>query len=659
MFQSFTGNSRKPRQVNLSGLNSGTRKSLSSNQKSNAGTPGGQAAIAQAQAQRLQRGHERDRLNASRLLQRSWRCYSSRQTTRQIWRAEWDRNELARTSPQSSDVASLLRITPDDPKGGFAYNSARECYNQMRLLLPFLHIKLEMDRARLAYFGGALQRTLEEVPSIATEDSWTLQLYRLSKFTLEALDSVARESKGVNSGQSESLLSLLLFLSRLIPKYMARNANRHYSVLARLLTQSNGLSRRLEEQIGEAVLALLTPITSETMTAYIAFGTELLTAPGVLTRISADKLVAPELNYKMLTTALSRVMEEDNATKTRILTHNDRSLWLLAHLIFLHRNSQLGSTASLRMSQETDYIRLLSSLLAAQASEIISRIDVIDESMDDTSKRKDGRSEGTSSKPLPPFVLQQVLTLLEKTSIVSMMSQIELTDSSTQKPGSDSAQALATYALTLTRVFPGQRADAIRMWLYDGSANLKTSTGVSAIPYFWHYSRSTQLFMKISEDHRNAIPLVRSFLGVDEKSMSAQALHSIQQEWRTLLLFLELYSFANIHMDDEGFLAGGQFGTAGSTQWGVKIRESSLPLGEVRDLVVFLKNLAFALYWNSKDLQGDNLERSVGLGAYFGTTAPNPERMALPRSGDASQESARIQLRDLATGLLRSIHQRE
>lgn len=574
-----------------------------------------------------------------------------------MWRAEWDRHELARTSPHSSDLASLLRITPDDGSGALPYSSAGECYVQMRLLLHFLDIKLEMDRARLMYFGGALQRTLEEVPSIATGDSWTLQLYRLSKLTVEALGSVAQESKSVDSVQTVSLVSLLLFLTRLIPKYMARNAKRYYSVLAKLFSPHKILSKKSEAQIGRAVLALLTPITSETMTAYIAFGTELLTAPNTLSSISADRQVAPKLNYKMLTTALNRAMEENHATKTRILGYNEPSLWLLAHLIFLHRYS-LGATGSFNVSQETDYVRLLSALLAAQASEITHRIDVIDESMVDTAKRKDGRS-GLSWTPLPAFVREQILTLIQKTSIVGLTSQIELTMPSRQQAGSDSAQALATYVLALIRVFPGQRADEIRMWLYDGSANLKTSTGISAILYFWHYSRSTAIFQKISQDHRNAVPPLRSFLGI-EKSMSAKALQSIQQEWRTLLLFLELYSFAIRHMDDEGFLAGGQFGTAGSTHWGAKIRESSLPLEQVRDLIVFSKNLAFALYWNSKDLQeGDHLEQQAGLGAYFGTTAPNHAKSIPAKPGDASQESARIQLRDLVTGLLRSVHQRE
>jgi ubiquitin-protein ligase E3 C len=574
-----------------------------------------------------------------------------------MWRTEWDLHELERTSQPPSEKEYLLQITPDNAKGIPAYDSAGECYAQMRLLLHFLEMRLEMDRVRLAYFGTALQKTLEEVPSIATGDSWTLQLNRLSNFTVEALRLVTHDLQSINSGQVEMLLNLLLFLSRLIPKYMARNAVRYYSVLARLLSQHNGLPPTLEAQLGEAVLALLTPITAETMTAYIAFGFELLTSPNTMARISGEKLIGSKLNYKMLTAALHRAVEEDDQAKTMIIHQRDRSLWLLAHLVFLHGQS-LGAVGSFHVSQETEYIKLLSVLLAAQASEIRDRIDILDQSMADTAKRKEGRAEGTSLMPLPPFVREQVLTLIQKTSIVSIMSQVELT-ASTEEAGSDSAQALATYALTLTRVFPGQRAEEIRRWLYSESANRKTSAGITAIQYFWHYSRSTTVFKKISRDHRDAVPLLKPFLGV-EKSMSSIASQSIQQEWRTLLLFLELYSWAIRYMDDEEFLAGGQFGTTGSTHWGAKIRESSLPLDQVRELVIFLKFLAFALYWNSKNLQeGDHLEQRAGLGAYFGVATPQHFKQVPIRSGDAAQESARMQLRDLVTGLLRSIHQRE
>ena len=84
-----------------------------------------------------------------------------------------------------------------------------------------------------------------------------------------------------------------------------------------------------------------------------------------------------------------------------------------------------------------------------------------DQSVGNTAVRRSGRS-----RPLPQFVREQVLTLVEKSSIVDMMSQIELAKSIEQS-GSDSAQTLATYALTLTRVFPGWRADGIRLALYD------------------------------------------------------------------------------------------------------------------------------------------------------------------------------------------------
>lgn len=676
MFHSFTGSSRKARQVNLSGQNASTRKGATTGQRSNAAIPGGQAAIAQAHAQRLQRGQERERVNASRLLQRSWRGYASRQESRRAWRAEWDGKEMARTGSPYAEAKDLLLTGPDGGKeAALAYDSAGQCYLQMRLLLHFLDIKREMDRARLIYFGKALQRTFEAVPSIATEGTWTLQLYRLSTFMVECLDHHSTiESSTTDTAQLASLFSSLLFLARLIPKYMGRDARRYYSVLARLVSQAERLPTSIEQAVGKAVLALLTPITAETLTTYTAFGTEFLTRSETLTRIRADELIAPTLNHTMLTAALNRVLEANEADKTRILNRPDSSLWLLAHLIYLHRHS-LGATGSVSVSQETNYIKILSTLLAAQSISIRQRIDLSDPPVETPTRRTLPRSNpAPSSKPLPPFIRTQLLTLVEKSGIIAMMSQIELAKSleqqqhqQQQQRGSsssdnhnNSAQTLATYALTLTRVFPGWRADSIRLALYDASAKPQASTGTSAMLYFWASSRSSSVFREISQDPQRAVTLLRSFLGIE----ATAAVEGVQQrEWRTLLLFLELYSFAITHMDDEEFLAGGEFGTVaagGSTGWGRKIRESSLPLREVGELVGFLKNLAFALYWNSRDLlEGDSGEQAVGLGAYFGTVGSGPARRVPVVEEDAAQESARIQLRDAVTGLLRSIHQRE
>jgi ubiquitin-protein ligase E3 C len=661
MFQSFTGSSRKPRQVNLSGHSPTPRRNLppAASQKQTGGAPGGQAAIAQAQAQRAQRELERERLNAGRRIQRAWRGHASRRRTKEGWRGEWDGIEVERTDPLPSGVEDLLR-KPEDGEQAWAYKSAEECYAQMRLLLHFLDIKMEMDRARLAYFGAALRRTLEEVPSIATGGFWTVQLYRLSKLAVDAVDVSATQQRASNERQLGALLSLLLFLSCLIPKHMAKNARRYYGALAGLLSRENRSSGRLEFRIGEAVLALLTPITAETMTAYIAFGAEYLTVPGTLAKIEAEKQIAPKLNYTMLTAGLVQTFEEDPATKSRILGKADRSLWLLAHLIFFHQHS-LGVTGRVDITQETNHLKLLSTLLDAQASEIKHRIDIVDVPMSDSTTR--GVSPNRSYlAPLPPFVRTQILTLVEERSITSMISQLRPPKPSEGKVESDSAQALANYALTLIRVLPKSRADNIRKWLYDGSAGLRTSTDTSAISYFWQYSRSTTVYQKISKDHRNAVSFLKPFVGA-ERSMSVKSVESIQQDWRILLLFLELYSFAISQMDDEEFLAGGKFGAVCSTDPEAKIRDGSLPLSEVRDLTTFLKNLAFALYWDSKDwLEWENSEQSHNIGAYFGTNVSNSPKRHATKSEDKSRESAKGQLdnlKNLATGLLRSIHQRE
>lgn len=310
MFQSFTGSSRRPRQVNLSGHNLNTRKNLSPAQNPHGAKPAGQAAIAQAQVHRLQRESDRKRLNATRVLQKSWRGHSSRQKIKQAWREEWDRRDLARREIQPSDVDQSTRTRPGKYEGSLEYDAEEYCYAQMRLLLLFVNVKLETDQARLASFDEFLRSTLKEHPTIAHADSWRMPLYRLSKLTLEALDSLIEGAKLVNTQQPASLVSMLLFLSRLMPGQISRSAERYYSVLAKLLSSVDKSIQRCEGEVRDAVLALLIPITSESLTAYVAFCAELLTAPDALVRLQVDGPVAPMLNYEMLIAALEDIFKK-------------------------------------------------------------------------------------------------------------------------------------------------------------------------------------------------------------------------------------------------------------------------------------------------------------------------------------------------------------
>lgn len=104
MFQSFTGSSRRPRQVNLSGQNTDPFAATSWTPTAS----GTQKTVAAAQQERQQRQLERDRLNATKRIQRTWRGHRARSELADAQRREWDEIFAAKLSSNLPDELRLL-----------------------------------------------------------------------------------------------------------------------------------------------------------------------------------------------------------------------------------------------------------------------------------------------------------------------------------------------------------------------------------------------------------------------------------------------------------------------------------------------------------------------------------------------------------------------
>lgn len=157
------------------------------------------------------------------------------------------------------------------------------------------------------------------------------------------------------------------------------------------------------------------------------------------------------------------------------------------------------------------------------------------------------------------------------------------------------ASLLAAYILTLIRCFPAL-SDDIRMKLY--LTDIPSHIGHSnSIAFFWDAMTRTSIFNLIQSDVRGAtLPLLQ------RQSSSSPAEASWDREWRAILLFLELYVFVLRLTDDEDFsypwaASGFQTGPAS------RLRQCMLPLKDLKSLTLFLRNLAFTLYYNANDLQ--------------------------------------------------------
>ena len=638
MFQSFTGNSRRPRQVNLSSRTANPFSPTPSKRHPPSGS-GAQAAIALAQQERIQRQLDRGRITASSTIQRVWRGHRTRKAVRKLWRDEWDKIEGER-NPDYDPVPDGSSDTCLSPP----YSDVSVCIGQLKALLHFLEARNLDDAKRLAYFAKCLQNTVEGVSSLPVEDEWTLMLSRLASTSLNVLST-----SGATLPYASRLLELLIFLSKLIPRQIAHNAAQYYKAMASLTAKlpsagppTSNLSRDL---LVKAILSLLAPITPGTLDAYEWFARLYLTIPSLHDHLGSIDDLAAGLNYKLLASALDTNVLRDE----EFLCSNDVDgrLWLLSYFIFFHRHA-LGEKLAMQ-APESLFVRVVPALLNSTSAEILERIDPESPVRSKTAQE---------SSPLPPFIESQILGLINQSNITHLLSHT--------RPGeaTEDAKSLATYALTLLRVFP-RRGDEIRMWLYLGSAEISTGydsasfARLPAIKYFWNASKSTKVYRSVVSNPKDILDLLRPS---GDQSLLGPARRDREQEWTVILLFLELYTFLLKVLDDEEFFSGGSasdMSADSKTSW---TKESALPLENVRNLTIFLKNLAFTLYWNAADLiSPEPSQPSISLSDYF-----NPS--AIPRGATTTTKMKKKDLvigiplhyfKGLITGLLRMVHERD
>ncbi|KAI5297532.1 hypothetical protein KEM56_004753 [Ascosphaera pollenicola] len=365
-------------------------------------------------------------------------------------------------------------------------------------------------------------------------------------------------------------------------------------------------------------------------------------------------------------------------------------LWLLAHYIYIHRYSlpspdtitaAATTTTTIEEAPDAVFAEVVSVLVGGTSSDVASRLT---HSTPAHQRTASSSSVSTRKTPLPAFVRRELETLVNQHSITNLLSQ---SSNRLHDEGEDgnAAGPLASYALTLLRLFPG-RGDEIRMWLYLGSAAAADDEKkVPAIIYFWHATRRTGVFEHICAHSGDVLrmllppPLPPQETSDAADGTQAQAQAQRQQEWTVILVFLELYTFLLKVLDDEEFFSAGTHNALreATRSW---TQESSLPLADVKILTIFLKNLAFTLYWNAAELTASpssqgrqwQYERSTsgrGLGSYFGTTDPSTPQAPAPRlrrtrAGKATKLAGVTgipldYLKGLVTGLLRMVHERD
>lgn len=619
---------------------------------SSGGGAGSQAAVDRAQQERAQRQHERDTLKAAQLLQRLWRGHSARQSVATVLRKEWDAIEGESSQPSPP------------------YTSGNESLAQLHRLLRFYNIRDEDDLRRIRHYGLRQIDTARTL-SIASSGPWPLAYVRLQSILLSVLD---RRGQTIESQPAlfQDYINILHFLTIQIPAETAQNAQYFYGTLAlivsRLASTWETSPEATEQAIKTILEAAIVPlqVTGYTLNAYEAFGSIFLTLP-VLSAESTSPItqqvrefLANAINYKLLANALATLFKKSGLYSVSGLADPGARLRLLGTFIYFHRHAHNFHSPE-AYSAHQDFVSVVSVLLNSLPPNLVTN------SVTESDETED--AESPQSYEVNGFLKEQISSIVNQESIANLLSGSTSSPETSEEEKIEEARQLANYALALLRFFP-RKGDDIRMWLYIGSGKT-SSKSLPATRFFWKATKQSSVFGTILRNSRAAVELLRpkadsSSRGIGSSSSSASLFWQaprqevdrnaiIADEWRLILVFLELYTFVLKVIDDEEFFSDAK------KSFSNEVRDNALPLGEVKDLTIFLKNLGFTLYFNASDISVSEEQQSSSTSLSFfnsRTTESRTEKRAEPCVGGVSGLTLDY-IKGLVTGLLRMVYERD
>ncbi|KAH7020935.1 uncharacterized protein B0I36DRAFT_367409 [Microdochium trichocladiopsis] len=609
MLPTFTGNSRRPRNVNLSGQRPSSPWGSSGWSANPGASSGASKTVAHAQAEREKRQKDREELVATKRLQRIWRGHSARQKIRESHRRAFD------SEMQRAGGTGLGHITKTLPLLLALFDPKRD--DDQNRLDSFVH-DLTAHRARDHQLGSLNQHSLDR---------------------LVALIVAALEKRPFSSARA--LLPLLSELVAKRPWSVGSILGRYYHVAARYFSEVADPAE--EAMLCEVVRApLSSEKTSDLKSAYHAIAFHFLTFEGLPVTRQNPEILSAVIDYRLLSDVISNaVLYGTSANKTS----RDGQLWLLAHFIALSRTSAGG--------QDTIYLRALYLQLSSLAVDIRLRYNQDDSGDgDQISDDEDLKMLDPASSTLPDFVAEQLEFLVNDDGISELLRRFTTT-SSPSAGLSEDANLLAGYTLVLLKCFPNH-GDDIKMRLFHGDITTSDSGKQHTMPtvkYFWHAASRTEIFRKLMQSKiTHPASVVGPLLQPGSKH---------DEEWRTMLLFLELYNFLLRVTDDEDFLPSTFQAMSQQSPATSRIRSSGLDLEELKALTSFLKNLTFPLYHDlpsiiSSTKEPARLDHFMGLQPKPSAQSGSSQESLSPTFGNDV-----IGLRQIATTTMRSLYERD
>lgn len=413
------------------------------------------------------------------------------------------------------------------------------------------------------------------------------------------------------SPSSQVLFDLLTRVVQLRPHALLNSLKAYYKMLAKFYSKDAAvLGENTASYLQKSVLVPLSSAetipVAFTQRAYLEFAASFLTQPIVL----LENTIA-SLSQHISLDALSRaVIDIYGATEKKPSHSADELLWLLAHVVDFQR----------RLSGESQgsplYLRAIYTQLSFLSGDVRVRFA--------NAQKSDNKT------PQEEYLAAQVRSLVDKEEITKLLERFTTSQSSSS--GQGYASLLAGYAIVLIRCFP-DKGDDIRMQFF--LADLPTQSGpLPAVRFFWEASSATALFGQVLKSPKAALDYLLQRKRFSATSTTSQSESTWDREWRTVLLFLELYTFVLRLTDDDDFFSG--FSSSLSPfretkkQPSSRLRSSALSLDALKTLTSFLKNLSFTLLYNASDLlQSDSSDtafqpsystkskRSSQVGNYF------------------------------------------
>ncbi|KAI1329487.1 hypothetical protein F5Y16DRAFT_366136 [Xylariaceae sp. FL0255] len=616
--QSFTGSSRRLRKIDLSGQRNANPWAASSSTSDQLGP---NKTVVQAQAERERRHREREELAAAKRLQRLWRGHRDRQKVKNHRRAQYDQ---LYQQPNYSVENARQRIT-----------------HAFLLFLAFYTLTNPADQPRLDLIVTDVLSIRPVPPSSIDPNIFSpLGWDKLARILVAALPRHAAPT-------STTLLPLITEIVKMRPTSIRPVLKTYYNTLAKI-TQNLSYDTSSQAQDHLALLQTITaplvrnPDIGFDISSYQVFAYSFLTSSNLWLvqqlPVEFSQAIDLETLSKSIIGAFSQPSFLSSATR-------DKMLWLLAHFIALNRalpdqNQSFNHTEAL-------YLQI--SLLSA---DIRSRLDP--PKAQDTDDLSDDDNDASVKKvqPLAQYVANQLKFLINEDNITGLLGVFASTTSKTTEMSREYS-LLAGYTLVLFRCFPSH-CDDIKMRLFQGDVptnDLGTPLRMPTVKFLWKAASRTSIFSAIAQPSmaQENWHSVAAFLKQDT---------SRDWEWRTLLLFLELYVFLLRLTDDEDFLPRETQLIPQQSHAAQRIRASGLNLEELKSLVLFLKHLCFPLYYNLLDI----MRAGIGPGHFDFTvstsTAGNLGQPAPPSFANIIGMDVKG-LRDLASSAMHALYERD